>query len=179
MSFLTCVIPTTNPVHQAEIFQSSSDDNSAVTRGDVVRLQQTSVSPVTHQPLILCKYRKSFSKWSSAPWASTLPSSFYLRGGWGRGQSRQAVYSDVPVSLSVRADGHDDCPFPSADTPLEGWEGGRFCRLSMTPTARCPLLHIPYNEGWGWGESHQPCLWWLPVPLSFTYLACVFSDWWL
>jgi hypothetical protein len=56
MSFPTCVIPTINPVyhvHQEEIFQSISDDNSAVIRGDIVKLQQTSVSPVTHQPLIL------------------------------------------------------------------------------------------------------------------------------
>jgi len=71
----------TNPVyhvHQEEVFQSASDNYSAVIRGDIVKLQQTSVSPVTHQPLILCKYRKSFRKCSSAPCASTSPSSFYL-----------------------------------------------------------------------------------------------------
>ena len=49
----------TNPhpvyhVHQAEHFQSAPDDNFAVIRSDIAELQQTSVSPVTHQPLILC-----------------------------------------------------------------------------------------------------------------------------
>ena len=39
--------------HQEENLQFVSDDNLAVIRGDIVKLQQTSVSPVTHQPSIL------------------------------------------------------------------------------------------------------------------------------
>ena len=56
MSFPTCVIPTLNSVyhvHQEENFQFVSDDNLAVIRGDIVKLQQTSVSPVMHQPFIM------------------------------------------------------------------------------------------------------------------------------
>ena len=56
MSFLMCVIPTLNPVyhvHQEENFQFVLDDNLAVIRGDIIKLQRTSVSPVTDQPLIL------------------------------------------------------------------------------------------------------------------------------
>ena len=56
MSFPMCVISTLNPVyhvHQEENFQFVLDDNLAVIRGDIVKLQQTSVSSITHQPLIL------------------------------------------------------------------------------------------------------------------------------
>ena len=51
--YLCYTNPQPSIPHQEENFQFVSDDNLAVIRGDIVKLQQTSVSPVTHQPSIL------------------------------------------------------------------------------------------------------------------------------
>ena len=47
--YLCYTNPRPSIPHQEENLQFVSDDNLAVIRGDIVKLQQTSVSPVTHR----------------------------------------------------------------------------------------------------------------------------------